>query len=529
MMAFDDIFNRSARIKRMNRYLEYQGRRLERTIERGELSKACIIWCIIAKQSLAYQIYLYNKVKKEWFWKSDRFTMGSELMQCVNHMRKWSMRSQINRYYIPKKDGRMRPIGAPNITTKVLHRFLADMFRATLEPTRRKNANHAFRRNKGVHTAILNILREFKKDRTAKVYEFDLKSFFNNVPWSWIQHYVKTQLDKNMSNLIISVLKNTRYRFDKLLEEKELAIVEERVKKNGKKVPCIYRNGMTQGSPLSPIIATTVLECWEYPEGLTMYADDGIYIGKELQPIYDWLNKLLVIGINTESTKTREIEYREFKFLGFTIDLEKGWISREDLGQIKWTECSEKTIEEWLKKGRGLYAPRKEEINKRWEWEIAENSQASYAVKSLMDNPKDGLITHFKGLFMLEHKKHKWIPQHGVLEFMNVSSESIAWLAEYAANSQALFEKARLKPLKFPDWLKTKWKEVSRKEYYEINPTNDVTIFEFPDGRKEIFGMPKAALLMEEKYDWVGNWNKNKESLQKRGIEISEELIKNYQ
>jgi hypothetical protein len=72
---------------------------------------------------------------------------------------------------------------------------------------------------------------------------------------------VKTQLDKNMANLIISVLKNTRYRFDKLQDEKELVIVEERTKKNGKKIPCIYRNGMTQGSPLSPIIATTVLEC----------------------------------------------------------------------------------------------------------------------------------------------------------------------------------------------------------------------------------------------------------------------------
>jgi hypothetical protein len=421
----------------------------------------------------------------------------------------------------------MRPIGAPNITTKVLHRFLADMFKATLEPTRRKNANHAFRSNKGVHTAIINIIREFKKDRTAKVYEFDLKSFFNNVPWSWIQHYIKTQLDKNMANLVITVLKNTRYRFKELLEEKELVEIEKR-KKGNKEIPLIYRNGMTQGSPLSPIISTTVLECWEYPEGLTMYADDGIYIGKDLQPIYDWLNKLLVLGINTESSKTREIEYREFKFLGFTIDLEKGWLYREDLGQIKWTENSEETIINWIKKGRGLYAPKKEEIEKRWEWEIAERSQAEYAVKSLMDTPKDGIITYCKGIFKLEHKKYKWIPNKGILEFMNVSSESIAWLAEYAANSQALFEKSRIKPLKFPDWLKTKWKEVSRKEYYELNPTNDVTIFEFPDGHKEIFGMPKAAMLMEEKYDWVGNWNKNKDELSRRGIEISEELIKNY-
>jgi hypothetical protein len=43
MMAFDDVYNRSARIKRMNRYLEHQGRRLGKFIEQGETSKACII------------------------------------------------------------------------------------------------------------------------------------------------------------------------------------------------------------------------------------------------------------------------------------------------------------------------------------------------------------------------------------------------------------------------------------------------------------------------------------------------------
>jgi hypothetical protein len=67
----------------MNRYLENQSLRLGKLIERGELSKTCILWCMIAKNSLSYQICLFNKVKKEWFWRSERFEMGTELMQCV--------------------------------------------------------------------------------------------------------------------------------------------------------------------------------------------------------------------------------------------------------------------------------------------------------------------------------------------------------------------------------------------------------------------------------------------------------------
>jgi hypothetical protein len=63
-----------------------------------------------------------------------------------------------------------------------------------------------------------------------------------------------------MANLVIAVLKNTRYRFKELMEEKELVEVEKKMR-GKKEIPVIYRNGMTQGSPLSPIISTTVLEC----------------------------------------------------------------------------------------------------------------------------------------------------------------------------------------------------------------------------------------------------------------------------
>jgi cyanophycinase-like exopeptidase len=43
MMAFDDVFHRSARVKRMNRYLENQSKRIGKMIQEKELSKACII------------------------------------------------------------------------------------------------------------------------------------------------------------------------------------------------------------------------------------------------------------------------------------------------------------------------------------------------------------------------------------------------------------------------------------------------------------------------------------------------------
>jgi hypothetical protein len=91
------------------------------------------------------------------------------------------LRSLINRFYIEKSNGKLRPIGAPNVQTKVLHRFIADMLIHVLEPTRVKNGNHAFRKKKGIHTAIIEIIRNYEKCNKPQIYEFDLKSFFNTV------------------------------------------------------------------------------------------------------------------------------------------------------------------------------------------------------------------------------------------------------------------------------------------------------------------------------------------------------------
>lgn len=83
------------------------------------------------------------------------------------------------------------------------------------------------------------------------------------------------------------ILKNIRYQFKKLEEDHDQELIKMYdLKRNKKIVPKIYRDGMPQGSPLSPILATLALENWEYPKGLTIYADDGIFIGGDTKPIY---------------------------------------------------------------------------------------------------------------------------------------------------------------------------------------------------------------------------------------------------
>lgn len=77
-------------------------------------------------------------------------------------------------------------------------------------------------------------------------------------------------------------LKNTKINFKELKEEAELVKVESKGKK-----PLLVRKGLPQGSPVSPVLATIACDMSAPPKGTTMYADDGVFIGKDLTEFDD--------------------------------------------------------------------------------------------------------------------------------------------------------------------------------------------------------------------------------------------------
>jgi hypothetical protein len=137
-----------------------------------------------------------------------------------------------------------------------------------------------------------------------------------------------------ISSLIQMYLKNVRTRFrDAYQPESELLELGGGPKvdrKTNMYKPVYLRKGMPQGSPVSPILATLACDMTNPPRGLTMYADDGIYIGESLDAFKEWLKNGESSGRLVDEAKTRELKADgEFTFCGYRISFMGNYIINE--------------------------------------------------------------------------------------------------------------------------------------------------------------------------------------------------------
>ena len=235
------------------------------------------------------------------------------------------------RVYIPKADGRQRPLAVAALEDKIVQRAVAAVLNAIYEEDF-LGFSYGFRPGRGAHDAMDALVVAIERRKVSLILDADIRSFFDSVSQSWLVRFVEHRIgDRRIIRLIQKWLK--------------AGVLEDGVVN-------VSDKGTGQGAVISPLLANIYLhyvldlwaERWRRREAtgdliIVRYADDfivGFQHESDARRFLDALRQRLEeFALTLHPEKTRLIEFgrfaaetrkrrglgkpETFNFLGFTF------------------------------------------------------------------------------------------------------------------------------------------------------------------------------------------------------------------
>ena len=310
--------------------------RIRQAAERDKEKRFTALWHHVYDP--ARLVMAYFALKKEAAPGVDGQTWGQygedleqNLQDLSGRLQRGAYRAKpVRRVYIPKADGRQRPIGVPALEDKIVQRATTEVLNAVYE-TDFKGFSYGFRPGRGAHEALDALAVGIQTRKVNWVLDADIRGFFDAIDHEWLIQFVEHRIaDRRVVRHVKKWL--------------NAGVLED-----GRRTPS--ERGTPQGGSVSPLLANIylhyVFDLWadhwrrRYACGdmiIVRYADDFV-VGFQhrtdaerfLAELGDRLHKF---ALELHADKTRLIEFGRyaaerrdrrgegkpdtFDFLGFT-------------------------------------------------------------------------------------------------------------------------------------------------------------------------------------------------------------------
>lgn len=286
--------------------------------------------------------------------------LEENIHQLVERLKRKSYRAKlIRRHYIPKADGKLRPLGIPATEDKLLQLAVARILEAIYEQDFLR-CSYGYRPNIGAREAVDKLTIKLQFGRYNHVAEADIRGFFDHLDHAWLVRMLEERIDDRALLWLIG-----KWLKAGVLDTDGQVLHPE--------------SGVPQGGSISPVLSNVylhyALDLWfervvkprcRGEACLIRYADDYVCAfeyQEDAERFYtEQGQRLEKFGLELAAEKTRVIpfsrhlpESTSFEFLGFEFRWGRDRSGRPHVKRRtsrKKLRSSSKQVSEWCRENR---------------------------------------------------------------------------------------------------------------------------------------------------------------------------------